>query len=790
MQDRLYEKRKAAAFELERVIKQDLSEGNTKNIADIVNQLCREYAYAVHQPNARNGGLIGLAAAAIALGQNEVAAFLEDIMHPVLACFGDQDARVRYYACEALYNISKVAKGEILLYFNEIFDVLCKLSADSEMSVKKGADLLDRLIKDIVAEKAATYVSVLQTENPVLQLPKNTIVDANGKTLQANESQEPVAFKLPKFIPLLTERIFVINPFTRIFLVSWIKLLDSIPDLELISYLPTFLGGLITFLSDSHRDVRVVTHNLLDQFLHEIKRVSEIKEFVEQGRHVELDSGDKAETKSNDSVVRHEGNSTFMSEDGLYISGQDVELDFPKIIDILISHLDSSEEEIQLVVLTWIEVLLDIAPQSFLEFVPKLLMVLLQTMANDNDQLRERALAVNGSLEEYIMKLSPEQDAKFNYSAVVNTLILHFANEKEQTRVSAISWLIMLHTKNPKQLLMHGEKSFITLLKALSDPSEEVIDKALQLLTKISNESDDTYFSVFMKDLLELFKNDRKLLETRGNFILRTMCISLNPERVYSSLAEVLEKEKDMNFISIMIQILNNNLLTAPEIAKLRRKLSSQHDDESQLFAILFKTWCHNPPAALSLCLYAQNYELAYQILHEFIEFDITVNFLVQLDILVQLLESPVFTRLRMQLLDSDKYPYLYKCLYGILMILPQSSAFNTLQNRLNSVSSIPRILSSADSSGKKYTDDMLENFRKIQQKHELFKNELLMREKMKKHSIKYNNNSETYIDPLNDSNNPRFYESIGDPSLLKNNVSITRDGIVKKLSGKSFGLK
>ena len=34
----------------------------------VVDQLCHDYAYAVHQPHARNGGLIGLAAASIALG--------------------------------------------------------------------------------------------------------------------------------------------------------------------------------------------------------------------------------------------------------------------------------------------------------------------------------------------------------------------------------------------------------------------------------------------------------------------------------------------------------------------------------------------------------------------------------------------------------------------------------------------------------------------------------------------------------------------------------------------------
>lgn len=30
------------------------------------------------------------------------------IVPPVLNSFGDQDSRVRYYACEALYNIAKV----------------------------------------------------------------------------------------------------------------------------------------------------------------------------------------------------------------------------------------------------------------------------------------------------------------------------------------------------------------------------------------------------------------------------------------------------------------------------------------------------------------------------------------------------------------------------------------------------------------------------------------------------------------------------------------------------------
>jgi vacuole morphology and inheritance protein 14 len=61
----------------------------------------------------------------------DLARYLDEIVPPVLACFTDQDARVRYYACESMYNIAKVAKGEVLPYFNDIFDALCKVRGDT-----------------------------------------------------------------------------------------------------------------------------------------------------------------------------------------------------------------------------------------------------------------------------------------------------------------------------------------------------------------------------------------------------------------------------------------------------------------------------------------------------------------------------------------------------------------------------------------------------------------------------------------------------------------------------------
>jgi len=205
-------------------------------------------------------------------------------------------------------------------------------------------------------------------------------------------------------------------------------------------------------------------------------------------------------------------------------------------------------------------------------------------------------------------------------------------------------------------------------------------------------------------------------------------------------MAECLEKDEDIEFASIMVQNLNNNLITAPELAELRKRLRNLDSRDGQTFFVsLFRSWCHNAVATFSLCLLAQAYEQAYNLLHIFTELEMTVSMLIQIDKLVQLLESPVFTYLRLQLLEPERFPHLYKCLYGVLMLLPQSSAFAALKNRLNSVSAIgylhiaprgqpttpglatsfgerPNRLKSREDPGIKWTE-LLEKFRATQEK-------------------------------------------------------------------------
>jgi vacuole morphology and inheritance protein 14 len=214
------------------------------------------------------------------------------------------------------------------------------------LSVKNGAELLDRLIKDIVSESAATYVSVLEVPKADDEAGDKDVTDYHAEDL-------PTAFSLKRFIPLLKERIFALNPFTRTFLVGWITLLDSIPDLELVTYLPEFLGGLLKFLSDSNRDVHVATQGCLDKFLSEIRRISRVKKGIAESkkskgdgkrkREDSLDSGSaQVALEEGDEIDPDELEDDEVSSEDDWVPGQDVQINYKAILEILTATLDSS----------------------------------------------------------------------------------------------------------------------------------------------------------------------------------------------------------------------------------------------------------------------------------------------------------------------------------------------------------------------------------------------------------------------------------------------------------------
>lgn len=214
------------------------------------------------------------------------------------------------------------------------------------------------------------------------------------------------------------------------------------------------------------------------------------------------------------------------------------------------------------------------------------------------------------------------------------------------------------------------------------------------MLARIS--LDELQFNRVLNALVQLFLEDRPLLETRGAMVIRKLCSLLDSSSIYMMLAKILNSKTDLEFTSLMVQTLNLILLTAPELSSLRKSLKNSFqvqasEQDRQTFSSLFFCWSHNPVATFSLCLLAQCYDLSSKLILKFAEVDVTVGFLMQIDKLIQLLESPIFIQLRLHLLEtySPGHADLLKSLYGLLMLLPQSQAYKTLSDRLTTVSSL-----------------------------------------------------------------------------------------------------
>ncbi|XP_067929042.1 protein VAC14 homolog [Watersipora subatra] len=674
LNDRLYEKRKAAALEIEKLIKDYVSKENFKGVEQIITVLGRDFANAsTSQP--RNGGLIGLAACAIALGK-DTERFVSKLVRPALNCFCDPDQRIRYYACESLYNICKVARGSVLSNFNEIFNGLSKLADDMDGNVRNGSELLDRLMKDIVTESAL--------------------------------------FNIPSFIPLLRERIYTRKPFCRRFVTSWISLLNTVPDINMLVYLPEFLDGLFCILGEQNVEVRHMCEQVLQQFSKQI-RVSTEK--------------------------RNQG----LAED-------DFVVDFSSMTNTLILHSQSKDKIIQMHAVDWLHEFLELAGRQMLAFCPGIVSSILITPAysDGSKEITDRAKKVNSLLQSLIN--ADDDNASFkllDVASLVSILIECLHSDSMHTKLASLRWFLHLFKTTPKKVFTHVDEVFPLLLKVLTNESDEVVIADLYVLAEVAGtavpaskdligksvpaEVKDSllaivsqYFVYTVQSLLKSFSTDRTLLEEKGFFIIRQMCLLLTADDVYRSFSILLSVNEDLSFVAVMVRNLNIILLTATELFPLRDMLKTvESEARVAMFRCLYKSWCHNPVAAAALCLLTQQYRLASDLLQKFADIDITVELLTEVDKLVQLLESPIFIYLRLQLLDPSSNHYLVKALYSILMLLPQSEAFRALQARLQCVSQLHQH-SMPPKSDTYANQDLLEHFKSIQDRHSAYKRLLL----------------------------------------------------------------
>lgn len=159
---------------------------------------------------------------------------------------------------------------------------------------------------------------------------------------------------------------------------------------------------------------------------------------------------------------------------------------------------------------------------------------------------------------------------------------------------------------------------------------------------------------------------------------------------------------KDLAFVSNFAQQLGIVLFSAPETEQLREVLkfcigfkvdTVRSKRRARLFRILLHTFSHNIVATLALCLWGGAFVTASTFLQGIDPLDISLMFFLEIDQLVDLIERPLFRHLHLHMLECEDDPYqegsgamLFRTLKSIMMILPQSTSYTILKERLTSM--------------------------------------------------------------------------------------------------------
>ncbi|CAJ0577728.1 unnamed protein product, partial [Mesorhabditis spiculigera] len=252
--------------------------------------------------------------------------------------------------------------------------------------------------------------------------------------------------------------------------------------------------------------------------------------------------------------------------------------------------------------------------------------------------------------------------------------------EKYKSQIDKLQQNARFVNRDRANLFSHMELIFPQLLNSLSDTSDEVLLLDLHLISDLCAHKQDSatelgsldpktkeqlanHSSLLVKfaiSLIAMFRADRQLLSDRGVLIIRQLCLLIEPTHIYRCLCVLLMAESGVAFVQSVVSVLHSVLMTSTELFLMRDQLRKMPDE----------------------------YTHAAELVHYLSEVDITVDILMEVDKLVNLIESPILAFVRMDLLRACHREPLCDVLTALLMLLPQTEAFNTLHKRIQAIPS------------------------------------------------------------------------------------------------------
>jgi hypothetical protein len=315
---------------------------------------------------------------------------------------------------------------------------------------------------------------------------------------------------------------------------------------------------------------------------------------------------------------------------------------------------------------------------TFEDIISDILLFTLQCLSNEDEAIKSAALKVNNQLQSKILdvvKIEKNKENTTTFLRIFDTLQRMISAENYTTVYYAMKWIEHLIDNFPAELTQLSEK----IIKNLDNDNLKIVEISVTLISKIVNKIDDCDLIADVLTYLEnMMKSDYD--QTKSLAILKTLFNNIKGDKLLSYFAKALRSNPSKEFRANMIQNLDLVINIEENMHSLRSQIK---DRTSNMFDTLFEIWCVDPISCISLSLLSERYETAFRIVQLMSFANMNVGMLIRLSQIVKLIDMPHYAATRMQLLRPKKYPYLVHTLKGILMLLPQGKAFDSLKNRL-----------------------------------------------------------------------------------------------------------
>eukprot|EP00985_Skeletonema_marinoi_P029391 scaffold27751_cov93-Skeletonema_marinoi.AAC.2 len=220
-----YERRRLAAMEIEKVVRSYVMTEDYPRVRAILLLLSDDYVRSTNE-DARKGGAVALAACAIGLkkaneGRRDVIECRDLILASVVHACQDHSQRVRYYATESLFNVTKVIPSLAVRHFFILFEILRSLYADVDLDVRSGAELLDKKLKEVI-------VGAINSGS----------------------------FSADACVPVFARFVYMRNKATKQLTLTWLQeFSEKLVGDPILEFLHLFLGGIFAMIADPNATI-------------------------------------------------------------------------------------------------------------------------------------------------------------------------------------------------------------------------------------------------------------------------------------------------------------------------------------------------------------------------------------------------------------------------------------------------------------------------------------------------------------------------------------------------------